>query len=784
MQCSTGHLHSNRKGVHQFGYREVSKISDSRDQKAGSVFGFLRGGGELAELVSKFDWQATSLGPIETWAPCLKNTVSLILQSKVPMVILWGPDGYMIYNDAYAVFAAARHPRLLGSKVLEGWPEVASFNAHVMDVVLGGGTLSFQDQELVLYRDNRPENVWMNLDYSPVLDEAGNPAGVIAIVVETTAKVAAEAWRRSERDRQSRMFEQAPGFLAMMTGSNHVFELANASYRQLAGHRELLGKTVREAFPEIEHQGFFDILDQVFATGEPFVGKALKATLQPSPDQEPEEHFIDLVYQPIRDPDSRIIGILAQGIDVTDRLRTEQALRQSEERFRALTDAMPNHVWTSRPDGQLDWFNPRVYEYSGALAGELQGEGWAKLVHPDDLHQAKEKWASAIASDALYEAEFRLRRHDGVYRWHVARAVPMHDGSGKIVQWVGTNTDIDDQRRSAEALLESERRLQLSQKAAGVGSMELDIKSGNVIGSEQLWKIWGLSDRESVHLSVLEDIVLPEDAHIRSNPETRRTGTADAHVEYRIRRPDNGQIRWLSRNIKFVLDENGTPVKMYGIMQDITERKDAEARQQMLAHELEHRIKNILSMVGAIVSQTLRVDDIDTAREALQARIRALAGAHDILNKTRWTNASILDVVRSAIAVFPSDRVSVSGPDLNITPRMAISLGLAVNELGTNAVKYGALSVDGGRVEIKWSITPDSPDAAGEFTWSWREIGGPPVARPTRRGFGTVLIDRVLGADFGGTVQTHFDEAGIRCILTAPASEFETATPENILGLN
>ena len=243
---------------------------------------FLAGGGGLGCLVAGFDWASTSLGPIATWPQSLKTSISLILRSQVPIVTLWGADGVMIYNDAYAVFAGGRHPQLLGSKVREGSPEVADFNDHVMKVCLAGGTLAYRDQELTLNRSGTPEQVWMDLDYSPVLDERGKPAGVIAIVVETTAKVAAERWQKSERDRQRQMFEQAPGFMAMMSGPAHIFELTNAAYRQLVGHRDVIGKPVREALPDIAGQGFYELLDQVFNSGEAFVGYALKAGLQRS----------------------------------------------------------------------------------------------------------------------------------------------------------------------------------------------------------------------------------------------------------------------------------------------------------------------------------------------------------------------------------------------------------------------------------------------------------------------------------------------------------------------
>jgi signal transduction histidine kinase/PAS domain-containing protein len=162
---------------------------------------FLAGGGELARAISVFDWSKTELGPIDEWPTSLSTTVGLILRSPVPMVTLWGQPGIMIYNDAYSIFAGSRHPGLLASPVREGWPEVADFNDNVMKVGLAGGVLSYKDQELTLYRSSTPEQVWMNLDYSPVIGESGKPIGVIAVVVETSAAVRAEReLRRSEAE--------------------------------------------------------------------------------------------------------------------------------------------------------------------------------------------------------------------------------------------------------------------------------------------------------------------------------------------------------------------------------------------------------------------------------------------------------------------------------------------------------------------------------------------------------------------------------------------------------
>ncbi|CAD6555103.1 PAS domain-containing hybrid sensor histidine kinase/response regulator [Paraburkholderia metrosideri] len=152
--------------------------------------------GEMAGRIREFDWSTTALGPIDQWSGSLRAAVQMLLASPVPLVMLWGQPGYMVYNDAYAVFAGGRHPFLLGSPVEQGWPEVADFNRNVVDTCLAGGTLSYRDKELVLFRSGAAEDVWMDLYYSPVVEDDGAPAGVISIVIETTARVSAERRRR------------------------------------------------------------------------------------------------------------------------------------------------------------------------------------------------------------------------------------------------------------------------------------------------------------------------------------------------------------------------------------------------------------------------------------------------------------------------------------------------------------------------------------------------------------------------------------------------------------
>ena len=288
---------------------------------------FLRGDSELAGLIARYPWAGTPLGAIPQWPGHIRHTVALMLQSGVPMVALFGEQGTMIYNDAYSVFAGGRHPQLLGSPVREGWPEVADFNDNVMRVGLAGGTLSYKDQELTLYRSGVGEPVWMNLDYSPVLDDAGAPAAVLAIVVETTQKVRAERRLAHERAQLHRMFEQAPGFICTFRGPQHVFEFANAAYRQLFD-RALIGRPAREAFSELEGQGFFEQLDEVYRTGRPYRAEAKPALLREN--GEAVQRYLTFVYQPLFDEAGAVQGVFCEGFDVTSTMQAYADLQRTQ----------------------------------------------------------------------------------------------------------------------------------------------------------------------------------------------------------------------------------------------------------------------------------------------------------------------------------------------------------------------------------------------------------------------------------------------------------------------
>jgi len=300
------------------------------------------------------------------------------------------------------------------------------------------------------------------------------PSALIETDMFRRAQAVQEVNQALSRERQhlQELFEQAPGFIAALSGPDHVFTMANAAYRQVVGRADLIGKPVREALPEVVGQGFINLLNQVYETGEPFIGRGVQVFLQQHPDAPPEEYFLDFVYQPIFSRDGAVSGIFVQGHDVTDHRRIAEALRESEERFRAIVDSIDQMIWAARPDGYHDYFNQRWYEYTGVPEGSTYGAEWKGMFHPDDRAKAWRKWRQCLATGEPYHIEYRLRHNSGQFRWVLGRAQPVRDDQGRIVRWYGTCTDIHDLKQAQDELRASrERALQSEEETRRLAAM-------------------------------------------------------------------------------------------------------------------------------------------------------------------------------------------------------------------------------------------------------------------------------------------------------------------------
>jgi len=433
---------------------------------------FLQGGGELGALIATFDWTSTSLGPVAGWPLSLKTMTGFLLRSPVPIVMLWGEEGYMLYNDAYSVFAGGRHPELLGSKVRDGWPEVAAFNDNVMKVGLAGGTLAYKDQEFTLYRNGSPEQVWMNLDYSPVIGENGRPAGVLAIVIETTDRVLADRRTAEEQEKQRQLLLQMPGFVSVLRGPSHIYEYVNQAYLTIGGDRNYLGRSVRDVFPELAGQGFYELLDRVYATGERYVAHGAPIRLM----GEDEDRYIDFLYEPIRDAGGLVSGIFVGGYDATTAYRANAALqalntdleRQVIQRTQARGmswQLSPDLMGALNADGYFETSNPAWRTVLGWSEEELAQKSIWDLIHPDDLERTRAAFALTQTGQPALRFPNRYRTKTGDYRW---------------ISWIGvpeeglvycTGRDVTEEVAAQDALAETQDALRQAQKMEAVGQL-------------------------------------------------------------------------------------------------------------------------------------------------------------------------------------------------------------------------------------------------------------------------------------------------------------------------
>jgi two-component sensor histidine kinase/PAS domain-containing protein len=231
-------------------------------------------------------------------------------------------------------------------------------------------------------------------------------------------------------------------------------------------------------------------------------------------------------------------------------------------------------------------------------------------------------------------------------------------------------------------------------------------------------------------------------------------------VEYRVKQPD-GSWRWLSAWGLVEFDGDGAerkPVAIVGASRDLTEQKRAEELQRLILNELNHRVKNTFATIQAINAQTLRAaHDLPSAKHTLDYRIRALAQAHDLLTSRSWTGANLNDLAVRALEAFAPTQVTMFGDQVEIAPKHALALSLALHELATNATKYGALSCPEGRVTLKWHVHE------GTLHLNWEENGGPRVVPPTKKGFGSRLLEQLVVGDLGGSTKLNYDISGVRC---------------------
>jgi PAS domain S-box-containing protein len=692
---------------------------------------FPAGGGELGALIREFDWRATSLGPITAWRQSLKTATALLLHSPVPIVLLWGADGIMIYNDAYSVFAGGRHPQLLGSKVREGWPEVAEFNDNVMKVGLAGGTLAYRDQEFTLFRHGRPEQVWLNLDYSPVPDETGTPAGVIAIVVETTERIIADRRLRESEER----------FRALTNATSEVVYRMSADWKEL---RQLDG---RGLLSDLQDPSIAWLDSYVFPDDQEEVKEAVAQAVQNKTVFQLEHRvwradgtagWIFSRAIPLLNEKGEVVEWFGAATDVTERRRSE-ARRDALVRLTAEIQVLQHPADIAHAAGRIlgetlgasragygnldastdiltierDWTAPGIKSVAGRLNLRDFGSFVDQLKRgecvtirdvardPRTLGAVDNMIAASVGS-LVNIAVFEAANAVGVFFVNDPRIRDWADADLDLIREVAARTRTAIERRRAEQGLQqlaSSLEQQVEQRTRerdrvwrNTQDLSIIIDSAGIFVAVNpaTCKILGWAESEMLGRSVF-DFILPEDAAESLTALRHAAHEALPSFVCRYRCKDGG-IRWIS----WVSAPDGDLI--YGSGRDITSEKEAaralaaseEALRQsqkmeavgQLTGGLAHDFNNILTGISGSLElmQTRmaqgRFSDLDRYIAAAQsASKRAAALTHRLLAFSRRQTLDPKATAINHLVAGMEDLIRRSvGPEIAIETVAAVGL--------------------------------------------------------------------------------------------------------------
>lgn len=284
-------------------------------------------GRTMADRVNAFDWSAHPLGPIPGWPRALKTVITTMMASRFPMYLAWGTEGFSFYNDGYIPILGVKHPQALGSPLNIVWGELEHDVRCLIEKTKEDKSCYFEDLPLSLMRRGVLEQCYFTFSYSAVRGDTGQVEGFFSVCIETTHAYHAKQQHMRQNEDLLALFKQAPGFMAALKGPDHVFEIANEAYRDLIGpERAILGKSILEALPEVKDQGFIELLDEVYRSGTPYAGRAVRLNIARTENGPMAEIFVDFIYQPIFDSAKCVNGILVQGHEVTEAHLARQAL--------------------------------------------------------------------------------------------------------------------------------------------------------------------------------------------------------------------------------------------------------------------------------------------------------------------------------------------------------------------------------------------------------------------------------------------------------------------------
>lgn len=568
--------------------------------------------------------------------------------------------------------------------------------------------------------------------------------------------------------------------------------LYNDAWRRLMGERHpaALGQPGGKVFADV-WQTLGPAYEAVLATGQASEGRDQRLPL--TGPETAEDRFFDFSLNPVMAGDGAVCGVMTIAFETTARVRAEQARREAEAAyrelagvadlsadFRALFEASPTPFLVLSPDLQIVAVNDAYLRATMTERGTIVGRPMFEVFpdNPSDpaadgvsnLRASLHRVLETRRADAMPTQRYDIRRpasEGGGFevRWWNPLNTPVLASDGSVAAIIHRVVDVTLQQRAEARLVESEDRFRRLADSAPVMMWVTDESGGCIYLNRRWHEFTGQTAADGLGTGWLDPIHPADRADAEQAFERALAAREGLRVEYRLRRAD-GAYRWVIDDALPRFSADGAFLGHIGSVFDIDDRREAEERQALLAREVDHRARNALAVVQAVV-RTTQAATAEDYRTAIEGRIAALARAHGLLATGRWTGGDLRTLAHDEVAPYlddGDDRAVLDGPPVKLAPDAVQPVAMILHELATNAAKHGALSVPAGRVHLTWHV-----DAAGDLHLEWRESGGPPVAgEPARRGFGSGMIQRAA-RQLGGATQCDWNRGGAVCSIRVAA---------------
>ncbi|MBB4802824.1 PAS domain S-box-containing protein [Flavobacterium nitrogenifigens] len=546
-------------------------------------YDFLANGGEMGKLTRAKDWSKTAVGAVEFWPQSLRTTLGILLNSKFPMFLFWGPDHICFYNDAYrpSLGNDGKHPAILGEKGADYWPEIWDFIKPLIDQVLNKGEATWhEDQLFPIYRNGQMEDVYWTFSYSPVNDENGKTTGVLVICNETTNQVIIRKNLEESEKRFRNTVKQLPLGICILKGADLVAEMANATYLHIIDKEEkdILNKPIFDSVPEAKDTAY-PLLKNVFETGVPYYTDELAVTLNRY--NKKELGYFNLVFYPLKDEIEKTTGVIVIAYEVTEEVKARHLLSESEKAFKNIVMESPIAMAIFRgKDYIIEMANTTLLndiwqKEEKDCIGKPLLEVFPELInqkYPELLNEvlSNGKTIRENESVAYVDIKGKLKKFYLDYEY-----TTLYEKNGKASGIMCTVYDVTSKVKARKKVETAEERARLAAEIGEIATWDLNLLTRKLIYSENILAIFGFEKNRKIIHQDIRDRILPEDNQIVVDALAKALKTGIYKYEARILRLDNS-IGWIKVHGKVFFDENNEPVKMLGTVMDFTDERNIQ----------------------------------------------------------------------------------------------------------------------------------------------------------------------------------------------------------------